>query len=168
MQAKRRTFTAGFKARILADGDADSQPGEVGVLLRREGLYTSHLTSRRQQRKAGALRELARGLWHGRRASVVRSLRPLLTESIRAQLKGTRKVISGPGPRRLCASLRWGHSGISPGSRQTNSTRLPSGSRKNSDRQPTQSKTTGRTSRPAVSSLSRSAAQSAISTVKAK
>ena len=44
------------------------------------------------------------------------------------------------------------HSGISSGSRHTNSTRFPSGSRKNSERQPTQSNTTGRTRRPALSS----------------
>jgi hypothetical protein len=43
-QAKRRNFTAGYKARILAEADACSRPGEIGELLRREGLYTSHLT----------------------------------------------------------------------------------------------------------------------------
>ncbi|MGZ4285174.1 MAG: hypothetical protein ACXVHB_13540, partial [Solirubrobacteraceae bacterium] len=39
-QAKRRSFTAGYKARILAEADACTRPGEVGELLRREGLYT--------------------------------------------------------------------------------------------------------------------------------
>ena len=43
-QAKRRTFTAEFKARIVAEADACTRAGEVGELLRREGLYTSHLT----------------------------------------------------------------------------------------------------------------------------
>jgi transposase-like protein len=57
-QAKRRTFTAKYKARILAEADACSAPGEVGELLRREGLYTSHLTYWRKQRKDGALKEL--------------------------------------------------------------------------------------------------------------
>src|SRR5213078_4777099 len=52
-QAKRRSFTAGYKARILAEADACTRPGEVGELLRREGLYTSHLTYWRKQRKAG-------------------------------------------------------------------------------------------------------------------
>jgi hypothetical protein len=37
-QAKRRTFTAEYKARILAEADACSRPGEVGKLLRRERL----------------------------------------------------------------------------------------------------------------------------------
>ena len=59
-QAKRRTFTAGFKARILAEADACTAPGEVGELLRREGLYTSHLTYWRKQRKDGALKELGK------------------------------------------------------------------------------------------------------------
>lgn len=59
-QAKRRTFTAGYKARILAEADAATRPGEVGELLRREGLYTSHLTYWRKQRKDGALKELGK------------------------------------------------------------------------------------------------------------
>jgi transposase len=57
-QAKRRTYTAEYKARILAEADACTRPGEVGELLRREGLYTSHLTYWRKQRRDGALREL--------------------------------------------------------------------------------------------------------------
>ena len=58
-QAKRRSFTAEYKARILAEADACTRPGEVGELLRREGLYTSHLTYWRKQRRAGALKELS-------------------------------------------------------------------------------------------------------------
>jgi transposase len=59
-QAKRRAFTAEYKARILAEADACTRPGEIGELLRREGLYTSHLTYWRKQRKGGALKELGR------------------------------------------------------------------------------------------------------------
>jgi len=59
-QAKRRSFTAEYKARILAKADACTQPGEVGELLRDEGLYTSHLTYWRKQRKDGALKELGK------------------------------------------------------------------------------------------------------------
>jgi transposase len=59
-QAKRRSFTAEDKARILAQADACTLPGEVGELLRREGLYTSHLTYWRKQRKDGALKELGK------------------------------------------------------------------------------------------------------------
>ena len=59
-QAKRRTFTAKYKLEILSKADACTAPGEIGELLRREGLYTSHLTYWRKQRKDGALKELGR------------------------------------------------------------------------------------------------------------
>jgi hypothetical protein len=52
-RAKRRRFTAEYKLRILREADACSRPGEVGALLRREGLYTSHLTYWRKQRDVG-------------------------------------------------------------------------------------------------------------------
>ena len=41
---KRRQFTAEYRLRILDEADRCTQPGEVGRLLRREGLYSSHLT----------------------------------------------------------------------------------------------------------------------------
>ena len=55
---KRRQFSAGYKLRILAEADACSVPGRIAALLRREGLYSSHLTGWRQQRTAGALSAL--------------------------------------------------------------------------------------------------------------
>ena len=59
-QAKRRSFTAKYKLEILAKAEACTKPGEVGELLRREGLYTSHLTYWRKQVRDGALKELGR------------------------------------------------------------------------------------------------------------
>jgi len=59
-QAKRRKFTAKYKLEILDKADACTAPGEIGELLRREGLYTSHLTYWRKQRRDGALKELGR------------------------------------------------------------------------------------------------------------
>src|ERR1019366_367064 len=56
-QAKRRKFTAKYKLEILEKADACTAPGEIGELLRREGLYTSPLTYWRKQRKDGALPE---------------------------------------------------------------------------------------------------------------
>lgn len=53
---KRRTFTAEYKLRILAEADGSSEPGAIGALLRREGLYSSHLTEWRRQRAAGELK----------------------------------------------------------------------------------------------------------------
>jgi transposase-like protein len=58
-KAKRRRFSAEFKRRILAEADACTKPGEVGALLRREGLYSSHLTEWRGLRERGELGALA-------------------------------------------------------------------------------------------------------------
>jgi transposase-like protein len=55
--AKRRTFTAEYKQRILAEADA-AGPGGVGALLRRERLYSSHLVTWRRERQAGVLKGL--------------------------------------------------------------------------------------------------------------
>jgi transposase-like protein len=56
---RRRTFTAAYKLRILADADAAvAQPGSIGALLRREGLYSSHLVTWRRERQAGILKGL--------------------------------------------------------------------------------------------------------------
>jgi transposase-like protein len=57
--AKRRSFTAEYKLRTLAEADeAAAQPGAIGALLRREGLYSSHLTTWRRERQAGILKGL--------------------------------------------------------------------------------------------------------------
>jgi len=57
--AKRRTFTAEYKLRILAEADAlAGQVGAIGALLRREGLYSSLLTAWRREREAGILKGL--------------------------------------------------------------------------------------------------------------
>ena len=58
-KAKRRTFSEEYKRRILAEVDACTEPGDVGALLRREGLYSSHLTTWRRQRQNGGLVGLA-------------------------------------------------------------------------------------------------------------
>jgi transposase-like protein len=58
-KAKRRTFTAEYKQRILQEAEsAGATPGGVGALLRREGLYTSHLVYWRRERQAGVLEAL--------------------------------------------------------------------------------------------------------------
>lgn len=57
-RARRRTFTAQYKLDILAEYDA-APDGEKGALLRREGLYSSHLIDWRRSRDAGALASLA-------------------------------------------------------------------------------------------------------------
>jgi len=62
---KRRTFTAEYRLSIVRQADACSASGEIGALLRREGLYSSHLAKWRHQRDAGAL--LALGERRGRK-----------------------------------------------------------------------------------------------------
>jgi transposase-like protein len=58
-RAKRRQFSAQYKLRILTEADQCSQRGEIGALLRREGLYSSHLTTWRKQRDRGQLQGLS-------------------------------------------------------------------------------------------------------------
>ena len=58
-RARRRTFTAQYKLAILAAYDA-AGPGEKGAILRREGLYSSHIVDWRRARDTGALAGLAR------------------------------------------------------------------------------------------------------------
>ena len=53
-KAKRRRFDAAYKLRVLEEADRCSEPGLLGELLRREGLYSSHLTTWRRQRDAAA------------------------------------------------------------------------------------------------------------------
>ncbi len=54
-KASRRVFTASYKRSILEQAENCKQPGELGALLRREGLYSSHLAKWRRQCKSGEL-----------------------------------------------------------------------------------------------------------------
>ena len=98
-QAKRRSFTAKYKREVLARADACSAPGEVGELLRREGLYTSHLTYWRKQRKDGALKELGRP--RGRKPTDRRDAQiaelTRRTERLEGELGKARRVIEIQG-----------------------------------------------------------------------
>jgi transposase-like protein len=57
--ARRRQFSMEERLRILALADACTEPGDIGALLRREGIYSSHLTTWRKQRTAAELAALA-------------------------------------------------------------------------------------------------------------
>lgn len=57
-KAKRRTFTAKYKREIVQEAEGCTKPGETGALLRREGLYSSHLTVWRRELEAGQLAAL--------------------------------------------------------------------------------------------------------------
>jgi transposase-like protein len=58
-KARRKRFTAAEKLRILREVDACQGSGEIGALLRREGIYSSYLTTWRRQRERGELDGLA-------------------------------------------------------------------------------------------------------------
>jgi transposase-like protein len=98
-RAKRRRFTAEYKLRILRETEACSRPGEIGALLRREGLYTSHLTAWRKQRDAGALAGLDRR--RGRKPADPREAQLAAlrrrAERAEAELEKARKVIEVQG-----------------------------------------------------------------------
>lgn len=56
VKAKRRQYTADYKLRILGEAEACKVSGEIGALLRREGLYSSLLGKWREQRNMGSLK----------------------------------------------------------------------------------------------------------------
>ena len=58
-KATRRRFSAEYKLKILRAAEAGTKPGEIGALLRREGLYGSNITTWRAQQRKGALAGLA-------------------------------------------------------------------------------------------------------------
>jgi len=58
-KAERRHFSAQYKQRILVEADACTERGQIGAVLRREGLYAAHLDTWRKQRQQGALKALA-------------------------------------------------------------------------------------------------------------
>jgi len=58
-KAQRRKFTAEYNLSIVEEADRATGPGQIGALLRREGLYSSHLVEWRRLRAAGALSALS-------------------------------------------------------------------------------------------------------------
>jgi len=58
-KAKRRRFSAKYKQRILEEADNCTETGQTGALLRREGLYSSHLSTWRRQRDRGLVQSLS-------------------------------------------------------------------------------------------------------------
>jgi transposase-like protein len=69
-KARRRVYPAEYKRRILKAADACTTPGAIGALLRREGLYSSHLVAWRRARRAGELAALTPKK-RGRKATAV-------------------------------------------------------------------------------------------------
>jgi transposase len=86
----RRKHTAKYKLRILAEADACTQPGEIGMLLRSEGLYSSNLTAWRRQREKGLLQAMTprkRGRKEKHKNPLAQHVAQLENENRRLQLK---------------------------------------------------------------------------------
>jgi transposase len=109
---RRRTFTAKDKLRILAEADRAGGTGGIGAILRREGLYSSALTSWRRQRDAGAIG----GLSPAMRGPKTAEPNPLATELTRLQqdharltqrLTRAEAIIDIQKKLRRCWASRW-------------------------------------------------------------
>jgi len=83
---ERRRFSAEYKLRILAEADGCTEMGQVGELLRREGLYSSLLSTWRRQREEGVLA----GLTPKRRGRKAKPKNPLADEMARLQRENER------------------------------------------------------------------------------
>jgi transposase len=92
-KAERRRFTAEYKLRVLRDADDCKQAGEIGALLRREGLYWSNLTNWRKQRESGELAGLKgkkRGLHRREKNPLVDRVRELERDNARLKRRAER------------------------------------------------------------------------------
>ena len=104
--AKRRQFNAAYKLSVLEEADRCSSPGMIGALLRREGLYSSHLTMWRREREAGALAALGRR--RGRRATLTAEQKRLAASQaqnarLQRELEQARTIIEVQ--KKLCTLL---------------------------------------------------------------
>jgi len=90
-KAARRQFSPEYKRRILRAADAANAPGEIGALLRREGLYSSHLITWRRQRERGELAGLSPRR-RGRKANAVNPLAKRVAELERDKRHLERKL----------------------------------------------------------------------------
>ena len=96
MRAKRRQFSAQDKLRILNEADSCSEPGQIGALIRREGIYWSYLTDWRRELENGQIQGLQarkRGRPRDEQSREVRELRSE-NEQLKAQLAQAELIIS--------------------------------------------------------------------------
>ncbi len=95
----RRHFSAEYKLRIVAEAERATEPGAIGALLRREGLYSSHLAEWRRLHRAGALQALARPRGRPRPNPLEAEVERLTRRTVRleADLARAHKVIEIQG-----------------------------------------------------------------------
>ena len=90
-RAQRRRFSAAYKLRIVERADGCSKPGEIGALLRREGLYSSHLVEWRRARDQGQLEALTPKR-RGRKPDADRALKRRLDQVERENARLRKKL----------------------------------------------------------------------------
>jgi len=98
-RAKRRRFSGEYKLAVLREADGCSEPGAIGALVRREGLYSSHLAAWRKQREQGTLAGLSRQRGRSKadpRDQQIVALRRR-AEHAEAELAKTRRVVEVQG-----------------------------------------------------------------------
>ena len=103
-KAKRRSFSAAYKRQILHEADGSTQPGQLGALLRREGLYFSHLTTWRRQREQGELGAKKRGKPADPQAQEIARLHRQV-DRLQTQLDQAETIIEVQ--KKLCSLLGW-------------------------------------------------------------
>jgi transposase len=119
---RRRSFTPEYKAAIVAEYDALTEPGARGALLRREGLYSSHIVEWRRARDAGALDGLARSGGRGRggkdrdKAEIERLRKR--AERAEAELERTRAALDLVGKAHALFETLSESAGTRPGSKR--------------------------------------------------
>jgi transposase len=98
-QPKRRSFTAEYKLAMVAEYDAATEPGAKGALLRREGLYSSHIIEWRRARDTGALAGVAGKPRRPGRSQIDRDAGRLRAENerLRAELARTKAALDVVG-----------------------------------------------------------------------
>jgi len=101
-KASRRRFPAEYKLRILRQADSCSELGQIGALLRREGLYSSHLANWRQDRDRGALAALVPKK-RGRKPSADTRIAQLERDNARLEARLERAELIIDTQKKLCA-----------------------------------------------------------------
>lgn len=95
VRVTRRQFSKAYKLRILGEAEQCRQAGEVGALLRREGLYASHLSKWRQERASGRLDAGGKGTRRAKALATAQQVAALERENaqLRSQLAQAELII---------------------------------------------------------------------------
>ena len=103
---KRRRFTGAYKQRIIEECDAATELGEIGEILRREGLYSSHLSEwRKTRRREGVAGLAAKKRGRKPKSELTRENERLRRDLARAEERARRAELIVEAQKKLCALL---------------------------------------------------------------